>query len=141
MNANDILRHIYATCNWVNPETTVDRVIAGDAEKPVRSALVTWISSRQACREVVARGADLLVTHEPTFWNHRDDRSKEDDADSLAKQREIDESGLVILRLHDSWDLSLAPASPSPGRSSWALPARRRRSHRIVTSTATISIR
>ncbi|MHB0935893.1 MAG: hypothetical protein ACYDCO_20315 [Armatimonadota bacterium] len=55
MTANDILQHIYANCDWVKPETTVDRVIAGDAEKPVRSALVTWISSRQACREAASR--------------------------------------------------------------------------------------
>jgi len=105
ITAADIIKHIYANCDWVNPETTVDRVIAGDAEKPIHTALVTWISSRQACREAVARGADLLVTHEPTFWNHRDDRSSENDPHSLEKQREIDESGLVILRLHDSWDL------------------------------------
>jgi len=105
MTTNDILHHFYHHCHWVDPATTVDKVIIGNPKMPIQHALVTWISSRWAIHEAIKLGADLLVTHEPTFWNHRDHRSDGDDVWSLNKQREIEESGLIILRLHDSWDL------------------------------------
>ena len=105
MNALTIRSHFVDTCDWVNPETTVDQVIAGDPHKPVTSALVTWISSFAACREAARRGVDLLITHEPTFWTHRNESDAfADDALAREKNRFIEESGLTILRVHDSWD-------------------------------------
>ncbi len=104
MTANEILQQLLAACDWVNPAQTVDRIVAGDGDRPVRTVLVTWISSLAACRTAIARGVDLLVTHEPTFWRHLDDFPEPVDQYALAKQREIREAGLTILRLHDSWD-------------------------------------
>lgn len=104
MTAHDILRQIIGLCPWVDPANTVDRVIVGDGDRPVHSALVTWISSRDACREAMARGADLIVTHEPTFWRHLDDFPEPADPHAVAKQRELRDAGLTIIRLHDTWD-------------------------------------
>jgi len=105
MNTRQILDHFYRTCAWVDPQTTVDRVIFGDAEKPVRTVLTTWISSMAACREAARRGVDLLITHEPTFWSHGNERVNPDDSTALAKAQVLEEAGLTVLRLHDSWDL------------------------------------
>lgn len=104
MIAQEILDHFYSRCDWVHPGETVDRIICGDAQKDVKSAVVTWISSLDACREAISRGADLLITHEPTFWDHWDVLPCPEDPMVAAKQDVLDSAGLVVLRLHDSWD-------------------------------------
>lgn len=105
MKAVDILEHFLSQADWVDPEKTVDRVIVGDPDKDVHTALVTWISSLAAVREAVERGVDMLVTHEPTFYSHRNE------LDAIGawpvageKQRFIEEHGLLVLRIHDCWD-------------------------------------
>ncbi|MCJ7797970.1 MAG: Nif3-like dinuclear metal center hexameric protein, partial [Thermoleophilia bacterium] len=73
---------------------------------------VTWMSTFAKVREAVARGCELLITHEPTFWVHANELETVASwpADSVKRQaadrkcRFIEESGLVILRIHDAWD-------------------------------------
>jgi len=103
MKVRDILEHFLSRADWVKRDATVDRVIAGDPETDVDRCLVTWMPSFAAVRETVARGIPLLICHEPTFYNHTDDRPNED---SLAQEKRafIENHGLVIVRNHDCWD-------------------------------------
>jgi len=105
MNARGIREHFLARCDWVEEAGTVDRVIAGDPGREAKSAVVTWIASFDACRQAARKKADLLVTHEPTFWKHANEMEQvERDAFAREKLRFIEEAGLTILRIHDSWD-------------------------------------
>lgn len=103
MKARDVLEHFLSRAPWVDRTKTVDRIIVGDAEKEVPHCVVTWIPSFAALREAVKRGVDLLLVHEPTFWDHLD-RSPETKPAAAAKLDFIREHGLVILRNHDCWD-------------------------------------
>jgi putative NIF3 family GTP cyclohydrolase 1 type 2 len=103
MKINDILEHFLSHADWVDRETTVDRVIVGDAGTEVGSCLVTWMPSFSVLRHMVEREMRLLVCHEPTFWNHWDERPS-DDAGIQAKLNFIQDHELVILRNHDCWD-------------------------------------
>jgi putative NIF3 family GTP cyclohydrolase 1 type 2 len=103
MKAWDILDHFLSRASWVDRETTVDRIIAGDPAADVSSCLVAWMPSMDAIRAAVDRGFDLLMCHEPTFWNHRDDRLR-DSAPGRRKLGLIQENGLVVIRNHDCWD-------------------------------------
>jgi len=103
MKVKDIREHFLSRSDWVDPEETVDRVIVGDPEKEAARCAVTWIPSFNAIRTAVELGVDLLVCHEPTFWDHRDDRP-ENNPRSAEKLRYIEENDLVILRNHDCWD-------------------------------------
>jgi len=103
MKAGEILEHFLSCAEWVDRRTTVDRIIAGDPETEVDRCLVTWISSFGALRETVNRGFRLLICHEPTFWNHRDDCAN-DDPRAQEKLRFVNDNGIVILRNHDCWD-------------------------------------
>ena len=102
MRAKDIAEHFLSQADWVDRAETVDRVIIGDPETDVDRCLVTWMPSMAALRAMVDRGMSLLVCHEPTFWNHRDNRA-EDEAIRL-KEQFIKDHGLVIVRNHDCWD-------------------------------------
>jgi putative NIF3 family GTP cyclohydrolase 1 type 2 len=103
MKVKYILEHFLSRADWVNRETTVDRVIMGDAEAEVGSCLVTWMPSFRVLRHMVERDMRLLVCHEPTFWNHWDERPA-NDAGIQEKLNFIQDHELVILRNHDCWD-------------------------------------
>jgi putative NIF3 family GTP cyclohydrolase 1 type 2 len=112
MKANAIREHFSSVAEWVNPEETVDRIILGDPEAEVTRVLVTWISSFHAVREAAARGCQMLITHEPTFWVHANEVASLEGwpPDSIKrrlaekKRALIEEHGLVMLRVHDAWD-------------------------------------
>ena len=103
MRAIDINRHFLERAPWVDPEKTVDKIIVGNPEKEIRTVLVTWISSLAAVRTAIDRGFNMLMTHEPTFYDHLD-INRERTETGKEKLRLIEESGLVIVRNHDVWD-------------------------------------
>ncbi len=74
VTVKDILEHFLSRANWVDREHTVDRIIVGDPEKRVDRCLVTWMPSFAALRHMVGHEIELLVCHEPTFWDHLNDR-------------------------------------------------------------------
>lgn len=102
---------------WVDPSQTVDTVKAGDADREVKKAGVCWFAAMETLRSASEAGCDLLICHEPVFWSH--DAAEtfwRDKEPGLAKSRFVDETGLVILRAHDTWD-----QWPEVGiRDSWA---------------------
>ena len=104
MNVSDVLEHFLARADWVNRNSTVDRVVAGDPTTDVDRCFVTWMPSFHAIRHVAGQGVRLLVCHEPTFWNHHDDRPILGDAACEQKLEFIEQHGIVILRNHDCWD-------------------------------------
>jgi putative NIF3 family GTP cyclohydrolase 1 type 2 len=53
-------------------------------------------------RRMVEAEVDFLVCHEPTFWNHRDERPT--DPSGRKKLEFIGDHDLVIVRNHDCWD-------------------------------------
>jgi putative NIF3 family GTP cyclohydrolase 1 type 2 len=81
---------------------TVDTVKTGDPSRPVTGIVTTFLATRAVLARAALLGANLVVTHEPTFYGHLDEtRWLEHDPVYLAKRRLIDESGLVVFRLHD----------------------------------------
>ncbi len=103
IKVKDIREHFLAKAEWVNRDNTVDRVIVGEANKEVDRCLVTWMPSFAALRAMVERNVELLICHEPVFWNHRDDRP-ENTPQAVDKLSFIKEHDLVVLRNHDCWD-------------------------------------
>ena len=111
MTASDILRHFHSVGTWIDPVKTVDRIIIGDPDTDVSRVLVTWMSTFTAVRAAVARGCQLVVTHEPTFWRHRNEIEESGAIESPIwhkafeeKRSYIEKHKLVILRCHDVWD-------------------------------------
>lgn len=106
-----LLQHLHSLAPWLDPETTVDRIVIGDPEAEIGRVLVTWMSTFDACRAAVARNCQLIVTHEPTFWSHQDEIATSAgvahpvwQAAFARKRQFIADHRLVILRCHDVWD-------------------------------------
>ena len=102
---NDIREYLLRNSPWVDLAKTVDTVKCGDPERPVKKAGVAWYSSIGDIRAAIQAGCDLLVVHEPTFWEHAaPEQTWRNRGPGIAKSKVLAESGLVILRAHDSWD-------------------------------------
>ena len=106
MRAIDVNRHL----NNLIPDLdlkgkTVDRVIYGDPEREVAGIAVAWMPYRATIERARDLGTNLLVVHEPTFYDHWDlDGKLADIPASDEKKQLIDEAGLTIIRCHDIWD-------------------------------------
>jgi NIF3 (NGG1p interacting factor 3) len=52
---------------------TVDTVKAGDLDTPITGIATTFSATMDVLQRAVARGANLIVAHEPTFYDHLDE--------------------------------------------------------------------
>lgn len=105
MNTRELREHFLSRSPWVDPEHTVDTIKAGDPDKPIQTVGVTWFPAMETLREAVRLGCDALIVHEPTFWEHAAPESHwRTRGPGIEKQRFLEETGLVVLRIHDVWD-------------------------------------
>lgn len=117
MNTNDILEYLLSKAPWVDRQTTVDTVKSGDPTKEIRSVAVAWISTMDNLKIAHENGCDLFITHEPTFWHHsQDEKPERSQFPGNIKQKFLEDTGMVILRVHDIWD----PWPEIGIRDSWA---------------------
>ena len=93
----------------------VDSFKDGDPNTPVTGVAVTIMATMEVLQKVAAAGANLVITHEPTFYAHDDKLTNLEalhDPAVEAKRAFIREHHLVVFRLHDHWH---APARmPDP---------------------------
>lgn len=81
---------------------TVDTLKAGDAEREVRKVATCFIATPEVIKAAHAWGADLLITHEPTYYDHRDHLGNIPDNPVMqAKKRLLEATGMTVYRFHD----------------------------------------
>jgi putative NIF3 family GTP cyclohydrolase 1 type 2 len=89
------------------PPNTVDTIKAGEPSTPVTGIATTFLDTMDVLREANGRGANLVITHEPTFYNHLDDTSFfADDPVYGEKLAFIQQHHMVVFRLHDAIHLA-----------------------------------
>ena len=82
---------------------TVDTVKAGDPSTPVTGIATTFMDTMDVLREASRRGENLVITHEPSFYNHRDDTAFfTNDPVYQEKLTFIQQHHMVVFRLHDA---------------------------------------
>lgn len=91
--------------DWVDSARTVDTFKAGSPDMPVKGIAVGWMSYFDSLRRAVELDCNLFITHEPTYYDHRDtDRSVFEFDTARKKKQFIEEHGLSVIRCHDVWD-------------------------------------
>lgn len=83
----------------------VDTFKAGDSTARVTGIAVTMMATLDVLQRAAKQGDNLVVTHEPTFYSHRDSTlflEKENDAVYAAKKKFITDHGLIVWRFHDA---------------------------------------
>ncbi|MGA3027456.1 MAG: Nif3-like dinuclear metal center hexameric protein [Bryobacteraceae bacterium] len=102
--AAEIIRRIKQNVGAPDRPQTVDNVIAGTPDTPVRGIASTMMATLDVLQRSAVAGLNLVITHEPTFYLHQDA------TDTLTnnpvykfKTDFIRRHDLVIFRLHDHW--------------------------------------
>jgi putative NIF3 family GTP cyclohydrolase 1 type 2 len=88
---------------WKTP--TVDTFKAGNPDTAVTGIAVTMMATMDVLQLAAANGQNLVITHEPTFYDHTDVPEGMAESDPVWKEKRdfIAKHGLVIWRLHDHW--------------------------------------
>jgi putative NIF3 family GTP cyclohydrolase 1 type 2 len=102
--AAQIIERIQKESNVPWTGQTVDIFKTGNQQTPVTGIVTTMFATMDILKEAVAKGCNLIITHEPTFYNHMDDTTVlagKHDPVYEDKSRYIEDHHLVIWRFHD----------------------------------------
>ena len=107
ITAREVVQRIQEHVGVPWQKETVDTFKAGDPDTKVTGIAVTMMATFDVLQRAAASNANLIITHEPTFYNHLDDLKeipqKENDPVLSEKLAFIKEHHLVVWRFHDHW--------------------------------------
>jgi putative NIF3 family GTP cyclohydrolase 1 type 2 len=107
LTAREVVQRIQEHVGVPWQKETVDTFKAGDPDTKVTGIAVTMMATFDVLQRAAASGANLIITHEPTFYNHLDQFTeipqKENDPVLAKKLAFIKEHHLVVWRFHDHW--------------------------------------
>ena len=84
--------------------TTVDRILAGNAETVIQGIAVTMMATLDVLERAVDAGKNMIITHEPTFYLHQDTTADIHDDPTLKYKLDfIRKNHIAIFRFHDHW--------------------------------------
>ena len=104
LTARQVIDRIKANVGVPWTEPTVDTVKAGDPDTPVTGIAVTMMATLDVLQRAAAAGHNLVITHEPTFFDHLDPTDglvRENDPVTEAKLKFIKDHAMVVWRFHD----------------------------------------
>lgn len=107
LTARDVIGRIQQHVGVPWQAETVDTFKAGNPDEPVTGIALTMMATMDVLERAAASGKNLIITHEPTFYNHLDKLDvlpgKEKDPVLAAKLAFIAEHHLIVWRFHDHW--------------------------------------
>lgn len=103
MTIQEIINAIIAAVPGAPFPQTVDTIKSGDASQECTGIVTTFLASVDVIERAAALKANLIVTHEPTFYNHHDNAKwTADNRVVAAKRKLLEQYGIVIWRFHDT---------------------------------------
>ena len=88
------------TTEWM--AETVDTFKGGGPDTRVTGIATTFLATLDVLERANKAGLNMVITHEPTFYNHFDEtESLQDDKVLQAKQKFIEDNNMVVFRFHD----------------------------------------
>ena len=83
-------------------EETVDTIKSGDATQKVTGIVTTMFATDEVIEKTAKLGANFIIAHEPTFYNHTDDTDwlVNDDVYKFKKSL-LEKNNIAIWRFHD----------------------------------------
>jgi putative NIF3 family GTP cyclohydrolase 1 type 2 len=104
LTAQQVIDRIKAHTGGSWKKGTVDTFKAGDPKTPVTGIVTTFADTFDLLQRAAASGKNLIITHEPTFYNHLDETKQlKSDPVFQAKIAFIQEHHMVVWRFHDHW--------------------------------------
>ena len=83
---------------------TVDTVKSGDPKQLLKGIATTMFATNEVIDKTIKEGANFIIAHEPTFYNHQDETDwLLGDAVYAFKKELLENHGVVVWRFHDYW--------------------------------------
>lgn len=74
LTAAEVMQRVIEATGATPPAGTVDTLKAGDPNSVVTGIVTTFMDTYPVLEQAVASGKNLIITHEPTFYNHLDNQ-------------------------------------------------------------------
>ncbi len=82
---------------------TVDTIKAGDASQIVTGIVTTMFATVEVIQKTASLGANFIIAHEPTFYNHLDETNwLENDEVYKYKSALLKKNNITVWRFHDA---------------------------------------
>lgn len=102
MTIQQVIDSLNADISGAPFANTVDTIKAGDPSQPVKGIVTTMFATDAVITKAIALGANFIIAHEPTFYNHLDETAwLGEDAVLKYKRDLLDKHGIVVWRFHD----------------------------------------
>ena len=102
--AGQVIERIKANVGVPWRAQTVDNIIAGSAETPVKGIATTMMATLDVVQRAAAAGRNMVITHEPTYYSHQDRiDALTNDATYQFKLDFLRKNGMVVFHFHDHW--------------------------------------
>ena len=106
LTASEVMQRVITATGAALPADTVDTLKAGDPNTAVTGIVTTFMDTYSVLEQAVASHKNLIITHEPTFYNHLDDQAPlAGDPVQQQKLAYIRDHHLVVWRFHDTWHM------------------------------------
>src|ERR1051326_4284218 len=104
ITAGEVIERIKKNVGISWRDQTVDNMIAGSPDTPVRGIATTMMATLDVMQRAAAAGRNMVITHEPTFYSHQDNIEpvKEDPVYKF-KTEFIRKNNMVSFHFHDHW--------------------------------------
>ena len=102
LTAGQVIDRIKANVGIPWRAQTVDNIIAGTAETPVKGIATTMMATLDVVKRAAAAGRNMVITHESTFFSHQDrvDQFLKDET-YLHKLDFLNKNNMVVFHFHD----------------------------------------
>ncbi|HEY9436514.1 MAG TPA: Nif3-like dinuclear metal center hexameric protein [Blastocatellia bacterium] len=104
LTAGQVIERIKANVGIPWRAQTVDNIIAGAAEAPVKGIATTMMATLDVVQRAAANGKNMVITHESTFFSHQD-RTEEllQDPTYQFKLDFLNKNNMIVFHFHDHW--------------------------------------
>ncbi len=104
ITAGQIIDRIKANVGIPWRAQTVDNIIAGTAEIPVKGVATTMMATLDVVQRAAASGKNMVITHEPTFYSHQDQTEQLlQDPTYQFKLDFLNKHDMIVFHFHDHW--------------------------------------
>src|SRR3954471_25013721 len=104
LTAGQVIDKIKANVGVPWREKTVDNLIAGSPDTPVKGIATTMMATLDVMQRANAAGRNMVITHESTFYSHQDTLDQlKNDATYLYKTEFIGKNAMASFHFHDHW--------------------------------------
>ena len=104
MTIKQVIELILTTIPGAPFKETVDTIKSGDEQQEVRGIVTTMFATVDVIQRTAALGANFIIAHEPTFYNHRDETAwLDNDQVFQFKNDLLKKHNIVVWRFHDYW--------------------------------------